>query len=435
MLIKDNFLWGVATSAPQVEGAFNEDGKGLSIWDVASKEKIKDGSNTHIACDHYHRYKEDIKIMRDIGINSYRFSLSWPRIIPQEGKINDKGIKFYNDLINELIKNKIEPIVTIYHWDLPLWVNEKGGWLSKNIYKYFSDYVKVVAENFSDRVKYWCIINEPQCFIMNGYMVGAFAPFKKNPLKLNSLTKNCFKAVHEGVIVLRKYAKKKPLIGFASASGAFIPKTENLSDIKDAENKSFNYKNGKLSNAWWCDPLILGKSVRAYGFYHLSNSFVKKVKTKFDFIAINTYAPFVNNWYGKTDDPNVKSNSLNWVVDGRVLYWTTRFFANRYHLPILISENGYCDNDELIDGEVHDIKRIEFLKEYISYLDRAIEEGYDVIGYQYWSLMDNFEWAEGFKPRFGLVYIDYNDNLKRIPKDSAYFYKKIIEDNGKIASN
>ena len=431
IMFSRDFLWGAATAAPQIEGAYEIDERSPSIWDVAPLGKIKNNDNCHNACDHYHHYKEDIALMKKIGLKSYRFSISWSRIIPSENKINQKGIDFYRSLIQELKANNIEPLLTIYHWDLPLWVFNKGGWESEDIISLFVDYTKVLVDEFSDLVKYWIPMNEPQCFIMNGYMVGAHAPFKTNYLSLSKLTRNCLMAFHSSVETIRKYAKIKPLIGIAMAAGAFIPENESIEAINEARIKSFSKGSGLMSNAWWSDPLILGKSVRAYGIYKIAKKHLPKIKTELDFIGINNYSPFQKNWYGKDDSlSDDKKNSLGWVNDGRGLYWTIRFFSERYSLPILITENGMCDNDILTnDNRIHDDKRINYMKDYLSNLKRAIKEGYNIIGYQYWSLLDNFEWAEGYEPRFGLIYVDFKTQ-KRYLKDSAYYYKEVIESNG-----
>ncbi len=427
----NNFLWGAATAAAQIEGGWDCDGRTPSIWDVAPEGNIKGGVDCHTACDHYHHWREDVALMKELGLKSYRFSLSWSRIIPEEGKRNPKGIQFYSDLVDELLKNGIEPLVTIYHWDLPVWVQEKGGWLSKSIVPLFADYTKVVVDALSDRVSWWIPMNEPQCFIMNGHMTGNHAPFVSHYLALPKLTRNCLTAFHESAEVIRKFAKKKPKIGIASASSAFIPKNESEDAIAEARRKTFYYKNGVMSNRWWLDPLLLGKTVRAYGVYSLRKSDMPKIKTKLDFIGINNYSPFQENWYG-TDAtlPAEKKNSLGWVNDGRGIYWTIRFFHERYQLPIMITENGMCNDDTLSgDGCVHDAKRIGYMNDYIGNVKRAVSEGIPVLGFQYWSLLDNFEWAEGYGPRFGLVYVDYTTQ-KRILKDSALEYRRIIETAG-----
>ena len=428
-----DFLWGVSTAAAQIEGGYLEDGRTPSIWDVAEKKRIKNDENCHMACDHYHRYKEDVAIMKKLGIKSYRFSISWSRIIPEEGVINEKGITFYNSLIDELIEANITPIVTLYHWDLPLWIEEKyGGWKNKKIVNLFKEYTRIVIETFSDRVKYWLTFNEPQCFLMNGYVTCAHAPFKRVIFDFSTLLRHFMQANKVSVETIRKYAKTKPQIGLSFGSGAYIPENENdLESIEKARKKSFYKGMGVMNNRLYFDPILLGKGASSYFIYHISDKFAKTIKTDFDFIAINNYEAFnYSPWgNGKIDKTSLKTNSLGWVVDGRTLYWTSKFIYERYKLPLLITENGMCDNDEIVGGEINDDKRIAFINEYLGYVKKAINDGIPIKGYHYWSLLDNFEWAEGYEPRFGLVHVDF-DTYKRTIKKSAYHFSEIIKRNG-----
>lgn len=215
MGFKKDFLWGVASAAYQIEGAYDEDGKVAGIWDALCAGHVKNGDNGNIACDHYHRFREDVALMKQIGVKSYRFSISWPRVMPGPGKINQKGLSFYSELVDELIKAGIEPMVTIFHWDLPMWAHEYGGWENEKVAEDFEEYTKVVVDALSDRVTYWMTINEPQCFIGNGYIEGTLAPFMQKPEALPLLTRNVMLAHGKAVKVIRKYAKKAPLIGFA----------------------------------------------------------------------------------------------------------------------------------------------------------------------------------------------------------------------------
>lgn len=426
------FLWGVSTAAAQIEGGYLDDGRTKSIWDVAPASKIKNGETCHIACDHYHRYKEDVAIMKEIGVKSYRFSVSWSRVIPKEGVINEKGIAFYSSLIDELISSGIEPIVTLYHWDLPLWAEEKGGWANPDIVRLFLEYTKAVVEAFSDRVTYWLTFNEPQCFLMNGHITCVHAPFKRVIFRFSRLIRHFMLANKESVRVIRKYAKKTPKVGLSFGSGAFIPENEkDKSSIEEARRKSFEVGMGIMNNRLWFDPVIKGKGASAFLIYHVSDSFAKKVQTDFDFLAINNYEAFNYSPWGEgrhVDKSGKMLNSMGWVCDGRTLYWTSKFMYERYNLPIMITENGYCDNDELKDGKVIDTKRIEYMDDYISNVRKAIEDGVNIIGYHYWSLLDNFEWAEGYGPRFGLIYVDYKTGVRTM-KESALHYKNIIKEN------
>ena len=432
-IIPKDFLWGASTAAAQIEGAWNEDGKCPSIWDIAPETKIKNGENCHVACDHYHRYKEDVALMKQIGLKSYRFSVSWCRIVPEDGKISEKGLQFYSELIDELIRNGIEPLVTLYHWDLPVWSYEKGGWLDERTVDDFAFYTEAVVKKLSDRVRYWITFNEPQCFLMNGYMQGIHAPFKRNYLAMPKFSRIFMKANKKAVEVIRRDAIRKPLIGLSYATGAFIPDDEkDPESIQQARSRSFDKGMGLMSNRWWMDPVILGKGVSAYGIYRISDRLAKEIRTDLDFIGINHYEAFnYSAWGGdKTIDRSVLPKSqLGWVMDGRSMYWTLKFIYERYKLPIMITENGVSLEDRMVEGTVDDEDRIDFIDDYLSNMKKAMEEGVKVLGYHYWSLMDNFEWAEGYAPRFGLVHMDYQ-TMKRTLKRSAYHYKEIIESNG-----
>lgn len=427
-----DFLWGAASAAPQIEGGWDCDGRTPSIWDVAPAKKIKNGDNCRTACDHYHRMKEDVALMKEMGLKSYRFSISWSRVIPAEGKVNTKGLQFYSNLVDELLKSGIEPMVTIYHWDLPVWVQEKGGWMSETIIPLFAEYTRVVVEALSDRVKWWIPMNEPQCFIMNGHMVGAHAPFKSNVFAMSKLSRICMLAHAESVHTVRRFAKQPVKVGIAMAAGAFIPKEESEAGIQDARHKSFYQGIGTMGNRWWGDPMLLGKPVTAYGIYRSRQKDMPQIQCKLDFLGVNVYQPFQEGSWGNepaTGDPE-RLTCMGWHIDGRCLYWTIRFMHERYGLPVMVTENGMADRDTVAaDGAVHDEKRIRFIREYLAGVKRAVQEDIPVLGYQYWSIFDNFEWAEGYEPRFGIVHVDY-ETQKRTRKDSSYDYQRIIETNG-----
>lgn len=429
----DNFLWGAASAAPQIEGGWNEGGRTPSIWDVAPPKKIKNGEDCHTACDHYHRWREDIALMKEMGLKSYRFSISWSRVIPEEGKVNKEGLRFYSDLVDALLEAGIEPLVTIFHWDLPLWVYKKGGWKSDAVVPLFRNYADTVVDALSDRVTWWMTINEPACFIMNGYLQGAHAPFKKDILSLSRLSRNAMLAHAEAVKAIRQRAKTPPKVGVALSSGAFVPKDETKESVSWARQHSMETGSGLLTNRWWMDPILAGKPVRAYGIFNISEKDAKEICQPLDFVGLNIYTSMnYNEWSsdGQKPEPGLPRNSLGWVIDERVMYWNLRFVYEKYRLPILVTENGVALNDTIaLDNRVHDAQRIDFLHRYLGQLKRAIDEGIPVLGYQHWSVMDNFEWAEGYDPRFGLIFTDYATG-KRILKDSAMDYRKIIETNG-----
>jgi len=429
-----DFLWGAATAAAQIEGGWDEDGRTPSIWDAAPEHKLHNGEDCHTACDHYHRFREDVAIMKGLGLRSYRFSLSWSRIIPEEGKVNEKGIAFYNALIDELLAAGIEPLITLYHWDLPLWMDKKGGWKTLRIREAFLEYAAVAVDAFSDRVRYWITFNEPQCFLMNGYMQGVHAPFQRDYLCFPKISRNFMLTNAAAVELIRERAKLPPRVGLAFAAGAFIPEDEkDPTSVELARKKSFYKGMGTMSNRWWMDPILLGENVCAYGIYRSRKKDMKDIQVKLDFIGINNYSAFnYSDWGGdrNVDTSNLPKNSLGWVIDGRSMYWTVRFLYERYKTPILITENGMSNRDIPDEaGEIRDEARIRYMDEYLRNLKRAMEEGVPVLGYQHWSLMDNFEWAEGYDPRFGLIYVDFATG-KRTVKASGYHYKSIIEANG-----
>lgn len=428
-----DFLWGAATASAQIEGGWDCGGRTPSIWDVAPAGKVHNDETCHTACDHYHRWREDVALMKELGLKSYRFSVSWSRIIPQEGTVNEEGLKFYSDLVDALLEAGIEPLVTLYHWDLPLWMHEKGGWKTLAIRNAFLEYASAVVDRLSDRVQYWITFNEPQCFLMNGYMQGVHAPFQRDYLSLPRITRNFMLTNAATVRLIRERAKKNPRIGIAFAAGAFIPAEETQSGIEAARHKSFYKGMGTMNNRWWMDPILLGKPVAAYGVYRSRKRDMKDIQVDFDFIGINNYTAFnYSDWGGdkNIDASNLPKNSLGWIIDGRSIYWTVRFLHERYKLPIMITENGMSNLDAVNEqGEVADDLRIGYIDEYLQNLKRAILEGIPVLGYQHWSLMDNFEWAEGYDPRFGLIYVDFGTG-KRSIKKSGYHYKSIIESNG-----
>lgn len=428
-----DFLWGAATASAQIEGGWDCGGRTPSIWDVAPAGKVHNDETCHTACDHYHRWREDVALMKELGLKSYRFSVSWSRIIPQEGTVNEEGLKFYSDLVDALLEAGIEPLVTLYHWDLPLWMHEKGGWKTLAIRNAFLEYASAVVDRLSDRVQYWITFNEPQCFLMNGYMQGVHAPFKRDYLSLPRITRNFMLTNAATVRLIRERAKKNPRIGIAFAAGAFIPAEETQSGIETARHKSFYKGMGTMNNRWWMDPILLGKPVAAYGVYRSRKRDMKDIQVDFDFIGINNYTAFnYSDWGGdkNIDASNLPKNSLGWIIDGRSIYWTVRFLHERFKLPIMITENGMSNLDAVNEqGEVADDLRIGYIDEYLQNLKRAISEGIPVLGYQHWSLMDNFEWAEGYDPRFGLIYVDFGTG-KRTIKKSGYHYKSIIESNG-----
>lgn len=442
-----NFLWGAASASFQIEGAYKEDGKGISIWDHFGHQpsRIMHGENGDVACDHYHRFKEDVALMKEMGLKSYRFSISWPRIIPNgTGEINQRGLEFYSDLVDELLASGIEPLVTLYHWDMPYESYVKGGWKNDDISDWFTHYVKVVVERLSDRVKYWMTFNEPQIFMGLGYAQAIHAPFENNDkAELNHMTKNVLLSHGKAVSIIREYAKQPSVIGLAPTGDVFLPKDSSDNAIEEARKRSFcfNEDNLVMGNSWWADPIFLGKypegAKEQLGdmIYTLTEEEWKLVSQPLDFYGFNVYQGTVNYpidpaEYGEYGFQGCARNSLDWFLTPEVMYWSPKFLYERYGIPILVTENGFSGSDwASLDGRVHDSNRIDFVHRYLLSLKKIIEEGVPVIGYQYWSLMDNLEWTSGYDPRFGLIFIDYS-TLQRTIKDSGYWYRDVITVNG-----
>lgn len=426
-----DFLWGAATASAQVEGGWDADGRTPSIWDIAPAGKIKNNDTPHIGCDHFHLWKEDVALMKEMGLNAYRLSVSWSRVQPAEGQVCEAGLQFYKNLVSELLANGIEPLVTLYHWDLPVWVQEQGGWANEKIVPLFAEYTRIVVDALSDKAKWWFTINEPSNFIHNGYVTGAHAPFIKNEDLFVPASCNCLKAHKAAARIIREYATLPPKIGVAMSVGAFVAKQEDDATIEEARRGTFDSFAGDLYNRWWCDALVLGKGVAIAGKHRIPDDVLQETKGDLDFLGINIYAPFTNGPAETDLLPPDRKTDLGWVIDGRCAYWNIRFFYDRYQLPIMISENGAAFNDTVSeDGCIHDERRVSYLQEYLSGLKRAVSEGYPVPGYLCWSLMDNFEWCEGYGARFGLVYTDY-ETKKRIWKDSAYYYRDVVTSSGK----
>lgn len=448
MSFSKDFLWGVATASYQVEGAYNIDGKGVSIWDVFSKEegKILNGHNGDVAVDQYHLYEKDIKLMAELGVKTYRFSVSWTRIIPNGvGEVNKKGVEYYNNLIDMLLKYNITPLLTLFHWDYPYELERKGAWLNQDSPKWFADYAKVLGEKFGDRVKYFITFNEPQCFISLGYLNGINAPGKKLPVKdIVVMAHNVMLAHGLAVKELRRIVPDAK-IGYAPTSTPRIPNTESLSDIEAAKKSYFDIDSKCFTwcVTWWSDPVMLGRYPEETEVFktlekYLPKNYKEDLKTinqPLDFYGQNIYHGSVV--YAKGDDydwvntsPNQPYTSYSWPVTPKALYWGPKFLYERYKKPILITENGMADLDFVcLDGKVHDPNRIDYLHRYLRELKKVSEDGVEIMGYTCWSILDNLEWAQGFTKRFGLIYVDF-ETQERIPKDSFYWYKKVIENNG-----
>ena len=451
MFPKD-FMWGAASSALQSEGAWNEGGKGLSVWDVHAHTpgKIKDGYNLDVACDFYHRFREDIALMKQLGLKAFRFSFSWPRLIPEgKGRVNEEGVRFYNEVIDELLANDIIPFPTMYHWDLPQSLMELGGWANPQIADWFGEYAALLAERFGDRVKYFATFNEPSIF-MKGVVQGVYPPgHKTSPNYYVKAWHNMLRAHGKAVQELRKVPGA--VIGIVPTISPLIPHTE--ADVAACKEQLFRVKriiDGKVEDAsktfisvssMVLDPIVFGKypedGLEIIGQYLPENwqADMELISQPIDFIGINCYngKPAVAQGAGVHRLPKVQGaahSAAGWPITPECLRWVTTFVAERYGKPIYITENGITCHDRVsLDGKVHDPNRIDFLNRYLLELEKAIDAGVDIRGYLQWSFMDNFELLMGYTERFGLVYLDYATQ-KRTIKDSGYWYKRVIETNG-----
>lgn len=444
-----DFVWGAATSSYQIEGTGRDSGKGQNIWDVFTKEpgRVYEGHTGDIACDHYHRFREDVAYMKELGLKGYRFSIDWSRVLPEgTGKVNEKGIDFYNALIDELLEQGIEPYITLYHWELPYEIYKRGGWMNPEIVEWFGQYARLVAERFSDRVKYFFTLNEPQCFVGLGFLQGCHAPGVKAPLRDTfEMAHNALKAHGRAVQMLRAYGKQNVQIGYAPTSGMCYPEKETPKDIEAARKALFalpdDLSNWTWNVSWWSDPVILGKypeeGMKKYEKYLpvITDEDMKLISQPIDFYGQNIYNGrcIRMGTDGRPEEvrrpAGFPKTATNCPVTPEALYWGPKFLYERYRKPIYITENGMACHDTVSqDGKVHDPNRIDFLARYLKNLKRAAEE-IDIRGYFQWSLMDNFEWDKGYAERFGIIYVDF-ETQERIWKDSAYWYRDLIRRNG-----
>ncbi len=454
----ENFLWGTATSSHQIEGAATHGGRAWSIWDAHAHTpgRTHNNENADVACDHYNRYKEDVKLMADLGLKAYRFSISWSRIQPDgQGKPNPEGIRFYNNLIDELLKYGITPWVTLYHWDLPLALHtEKDGWLNADIADYFEAYAELCFSNFGDRVKHWITLNEPWVVAILGYAEGVFAPGRRSKEEPYIVAHNLLRAHGKAVANYRsKYQpSQQGVIGITNNCDWREPLTDKVSD-KEAAQRSLEF-----FLAWFADPIYFGdypevmKERVGDRLPEFSEADRKLIQGSSDFFGLNHYTGLYasdvepgndiqNAVYGNggifedqyvqlTADPDWQLTTMNWAIlpwgCKKLLEWISDRYDNP---PIYITENGCALDDKPEEGKVEDPIRRAYLETYLAACKEAMDGGVDLRGYFVWSFMDNFEWALGYSKRFGITYVDY-DTLERIPKESALWYKEVIANNG-----
>ena len=442
------FVWGAATASYQVEGGAFEDGRGASIWDTFSHTpgKTKNGDTGDVACDSYHRWAEDIEIMKAMHLQAYRFSIAWPRIFPTgTGEVNPAGFAWYDRFVDALLAAGIEPYVTLYHWDLPQTLQDRGGWLNADTAKAFAAYAAAVAAHFKGRVKYYYTLNEPQCSVGLGYSTGAHAPgFKLDDATVfiawhNTIYAHCLAA--EGI----RKADPDAKIGMAPTGRICTPATDSPADIAAARAATFAVADGEWTFTYMMalDPLC------GRGWPNVAGGQVQRVLDaipqeqldalplgKLDFLGMNIYNSIAVR-AGADGKPEFCTRpaghprtAIGWPITPEAMAWGPRFLHERYGLPIVITENGLSCTDRVhLDGKVHDPERIDFTHRYLLALRQGMDAGADVRGYFHWSLLDNFEWSEGYNERFGLVYVDYPTGT-RTPKDSADWYKQTIDANG-----
>ncbi len=442
-----DFVWGAATAAYQIEGAWKEDGRGRSVWDdfCATPGKVQEGHSGKTACDHYHRHREDVRLMKDLGLHAYRFSLSWTRLFPSgRGKLHLKGLAFYDRLVDEMLAAGIRPFCTLFHWDYPTALFRQGGWLHADAPSWFADYASAVAGALGDRIGDWMTFNEPQCFIGLGHGDGMHAPGLKLPVReLLKATRHVQLAHGLAVSALRAGTRQAVRIGWAPVGVVHYPATAKPADIRAARRATDACQREHVfNNTLWSDPVILGRVApearRAYGklLPRYSESDLRTMAQPMDFYGLNIYqgtavragrdgraraVPFA---------PGHPRTAFQWNVTPPALRWGPRFTHERYGLPVFITENGLSNTDWVAtDGKVHDPQRIDFTGKYLRELRRAMDDGVPVRGYFHWSLLDNFEWAEGYKQRFGLIHVDY-ETFQRTPKDSYHWYRNVIRTRG-----
>jgi beta-glucosidase len=436
-----DFRWGVSTAAYQVEGAYKKHGKGLSIWDIftADNANIKDGTNANKGCNHYKHYKKDIKLIKKLNISNYRFSLSWPRILPEGiGRVNQRGLDFYNRLIDRCLEKNITPWITLYHWDLPQALEEKGGWINRDILNWFGEYAEIAAVNFGDRVKNWIVLNEPATFTGAGYFLGYHAPGKKG-------INNFLPAMHHAMLCQGKggsiLRERIPLCNV----GTSFSTTQIDCDGTGVRAEQTKIRFDILFNRLFIEPVLgLGYPVKELDalkkveqYMHQNDE--KDLPFDFDFIGLQNYTrevvkynpiiPYVKGKIVEARERKVKCTHMGWEIYPEAIYNMLQKLNSYGKIKeFIVTENGASFADQREKKIIHDPERIEFLKANMKQVLRAKNDRINVTGYFIWTLMDNFEWAEGYRQRFGLIYTNFT-NRKRYIKDSGYWLAEFLADD------
>jgi beta-glucosidase len=428
------FLWGAATSAYQIEGAADEDGRGASIWDTfcATPGKVANGDSGEIACDSYNRYAQDIALMRELGLNAFRFSIAWPRIVPNgRGRVNEPGLDFYDRLVDELLAAGIRPFVTLYHWDLPQALEDAGGWPERATAEAFAEYVELVARRLGDRVRSWVTQNEPYCSSWLGYAVGVHAPGRTDEAEAVAAAHHVLLSHGLAVDVLRRESRDAQ-VGIVLDSWPVYPLSDDPRDVEAA------WEADGFRNRFFFDPVLRGRYpddvLERLGANSLPirDGDLTTIAAPIDFVGLNNYSRSIVAANGDGGPRNVpatdaRTTAMGWEIYPHGIYEVLARFHREYGVDSLyVTENGAAFPDVRgHDGRIEDPERIDYLAQYLGAVARAIADGVPVHGYFVWSLLDNFEWAHGYSKRFGLLYVDY-PTLERIPKSSFYWYRDLI---------
>jgi beta-glucosidase len=433
-----DFKWGVSTAAYQIEGAISEAGKSLSIWDEFSnkKGKIKGGDNGDVACDFYNRYKDDLAMARYMGFEHFRFSTSWSRVLSEgSSSLNENGIGFYDRLVDECLETGLKPWITLYHWDLPLYLHKKGGWSNRDIIHWFEDYTQKVCKHLGDRVKDWMVLNEPMAFTGLGYLIGLHAPGHRSISKFKRAVHHAVLCQSIGSQVVRAEVQGAK-IGSTFSCSAIHPSRVNGKDDKAVRRVD------ALLNRLFLEPALgLGYPEDALPFLRRMRNVIQPedeamMKADLDYVGLQNYTreivksawyiPLMNARYIPAKKRDVPITAMSWEIYPEGIYEMLKKFQSYKEIKeIIVTENGVAFPDKLENGVVNDQERIDFYKAYLGQVLRAKNEGVNVTGYFPWTLMDNFEWAEGYHPRFGLIYVDF-ETQKRIIKNSGLWFKELL---------
>lgn len=443
MTFPAGFIWGAAAASYQIEGAAFEDGKGLSVWDVFSHtpNKIWGDETGDIACDHYHRAPEDIALMKQIGLQAYRLSVSWARVLPEGiGKINPAGLDFYNRLIDTLLEANIAPHITLFHWDFPYALYTKGGWLNRDSADWFAEYTTLMVKTLGDRVKDWITINEPPAFALGGHEQGRLAPGDRlGDAGMMRVIHHILLAHGKSVQAIRANSPQPTSVSLAMNIYPVVPTDTSPASIQKAHDVFWSLDYDQKRNAGlWLDPMLLGTYpdavLQKWGdFIPMQTGDMEQIHQPLDYLGLNIYfGEYADATGRKPAQQGHAYTMMDWLMHPESMYWGSKYTYDRYSLPIVITENGLASMDWVaVDGGVHDANRIDFMTRYLREFKRASADNIPINGYFYWSIMDNYEWAHGYRKRFGLIHVDYDTQIRTL-KDSAYWYKNIIATHGKI---